>query len=148
MAKLKSSGVSEPLGPGEKLERDRNQRRAFVLSVVMVAGGVTALLVTLAAPKGAGVFQGELPVWAAVAAAATWLLAVVGGSLWYKRHADEIDLAEQMWGMASACATIVILYPVWHLLWRARLVPAPDANVVFLALYVVMTCAYLWRKFR
>jgi hypothetical protein len=148
MAKLKSSGVSEPLGPGEKMERDRNQRRAFVLGVVMVAGGVTALLVTLASPKGAGVFQGELPVWAAVAAAATWLLAVVGGSLWYKRHADEIDLVEQMWGMASACATIVILYPVWHLLWRARLVPAPDANVVFLALYVVMTCAYLWRKFR
>ncbi|HEV7660184.1 MAG TPA: hypothetical protein VGO55_10095 [Allosphingosinicella sp.] len=139
--------MSEALGPGEKMERDRRQRRSFILIVLMAAGGVLGLVIAVAAPKGADVLQGALPAWAAVTAAAVWLVAVVGGSLWYKRHADEIDLAEQMWGMASACATIIILYPVWHLLWRARLVPAPDANVVFVALYVVMTCAYLWRKF-
>jgi hypothetical protein len=148
MANQRKAGVSEALGPGEKMERDHNQRRSFILCMLMVAGGVTALLVTLAAPKGAGVLQGDLPAWAAVAAAATWLLAVVGGSLWYQRHADEVDLAEQMWGMAAGGATVIALYPVWHLLWRARLVPAPDANVVFIALYVAMAGAYLWKKFR
>jgi hypothetical protein len=148
MANPRSSGVSEPLGPGEKMERDRSNRRAFVLCVLMAAGGATALIVTIAGPKGAGVFEGVLPAWAALAAAAAWLVAVVGGSFWYKRHADEIDLAAQIWGQAVGGAAIIILYPVWYLLWRARLVAEPDANVVFVALYLVMAGGYLWKKLR
>lgn len=148
MANLKSNGVSEALGPGEKMERDRRQRRAVVLCVLMAAGGACGLALAIAEPKGAGILQGAIPAWAAIALAAAWLVSVIGGSIWYKKHADEIDLAAQIWGQAVGGATIILLYPVWYLLWRAALVPAPDANVVFVGLYVVMACAYLWKKFR
>jgi hypothetical protein len=148
MANQKKAGVSEALGPGEKMERAKNQRRAFVLCVLMAAGGACGLALAIAEPKGGGMLQGVIPAWAAVALAAAWLISVLGGSLWYKKHADEIDLAAQIWGQAVGGAAIVLLYPVWYLLWRAQLVPAPDANVVFVALYVVMVGAYLWKKFR
>jgi hypothetical protein len=148
MANKGKTGVSEALGPGERMERARNQRRALVLCALMAAGGACGLALAIAEPKGGGLLQGAIAPWVAVALAAAWLIAVVGGSLWYKTHADEIDLAAQMWGQAAGGAAIVLLYPVWYLLARAALVPAPDANVVFLALYVVMTGAYLWKKFR
>jgi hypothetical protein len=148
MANQKKAGVSEALGPGETMERAKNRRRAFVMFALMAAGGACGLALAIAEPKGAGILQGAIAPWAAVALAAAWLIAVVGGSLWYKKHADEIDLAAQIWGQAVGGATIILLYPVWYLLGRAALVPAPDANVVFLALYVVMTGAYLWKKFR
>jgi hypothetical protein len=148
MANLKSNGVSEALGPGEKMERDRRQRRALVLCVLMAAGGAFGLVLAIAKPKGAGLLEGTIPAWAAVALAAAWLASIVGGSIWYKKHADEIDLAAQIWGQAVGAATIILLYPIWYLLARAAIVPAPDANVVFVALYVVMACAYLWKKFR
>ena len=55
-----------------------------------------------------------------------------------------------MWGHGRrGGAAIILLYPVWYLLWRApRSSPRPMPHVVFVALYVVMTCAYLWKKFR
>jgi hypothetical protein len=148
MARMEKAGVSESTGPGELLERRQRQRQALILIVLMVAGGVTGLVLSLTEQDGAGFFQGAIPAGVALALAILWLVSVVGGSIWYKRHIDEIDYGAQVWGSALGGSTVIILYPVWLLLWRGQLVPEPNGHILAGVLFIVMMLGYLWKKFR
>ncbi|HEY5713203.1 MAG TPA: hypothetical protein VIT38_15015 [Allosphingosinicella sp.] len=140
--------MSEPIGPGEALERRQRRRRTLILSLLMIAGGIIGYALVLAGDVGPGFHQGTLSAWAAITLALGWLVSVIGGSIWYKRHIDEIDQAAQIWGIAAAGSVVLILYPAWYLLWRGQLVGEPNAHVIFATLYVVMIGAYLSKKFR
>lgn len=148
MAETGTTGVSDPIGTGEKLERRQKRRQTLILGLLMVAGGITGLALSLTEQDGAGFFQGAIPPWIAMALAALWLVSVVGGSFWLKRHIDEIEQAAQIWGIATAGTVVIVLYPVWYLLWRGQMIVEPNAHIVFGTLYVVMIAAYLWKKFR
>ncbi|HST37792.1 MAG TPA: hypothetical protein VLK25_14335 [Allosphingosinicella sp.] len=148
MAKAQMAGGSEEIGPGELLERRQRGRQALILSLLMLAGGVTGLVLSLTEADGAGALQGAIPAGVAIGLAALWLVSVIGGSIWYKRHIDELELAAQLWGIACAGAVVLILYPAWYLLWRGALAPEPNGHVMFGTLYIVMIIAYLWKKFR
>jgi hypothetical protein len=143
-----TSGVSEPIGPGEALERRQKGRQTLILSLLMIAGGMTGLAFALTQEGGAGLYQGVIPAWVAIGLVALWLVSVIGGSYWLKRHIDEIEQAAQVWGIAMAGSFVLILYPAWYLLWRGQLVMEPNAHILFGTLYVVMIIAYLWKKFR
>lgn len=148
MAKVKMAGASEEIGPGEALERKQRNRQALILSLLMLAGGVTGLVLALTEEEGGSFFQGAIPAEVAIALSAFWLVTVIGGSIWYKRHLDEIELAAQIWASAIGASAVVILYPVWLLLWRGQLAPEPSAHLLFGVLFIAALPSYLWQKFR
>lgn len=148
MANTGKAGVSDPIGPGEALERRQRNRQSLILSLLMVAGGITGLVFALTQQDGAALYQGTIPAWIAIALVALWLVSVVGGSFWLKRHIDEIEQAAQLWGIAAAGTVVTVLYPIWYLLWRGQMIAEPNAHIMFGTLYVVMVAAYLWKKFR
>ena len=148
MATSGRPGVSEPIGPGEALERRERARRSFILYALMIVGGVTGLGLSVGPEHGAGILTGAIAPWLALSLAALWLVSIIWGSIVYARHIDEIDRAAQIWGIATAGSTVLILYPAWYILWRGRLLPEPNAHIIFATLYVVMILAYLWKKFR
>ena len=114
----------------------------------MGVGGITGLVFALTQQDGAALYQGTIPAWVAVALAVLWLVSVVGGSFWLKRHIDEIEQAAQLWGIATGGTVVIVLYPIWYLLWRGQMIAEPNAHIMFGTLYVVMIAAYLWKKFR
>ena len=65
-----------------------------------------------------------------------------------KRHIDEIEQATQLWSVAAAGTVVILLYPIWYLLWRGQMIAEPNGHVMFAALCVVMIAAYMWKKFR
>lgn len=148
MESFRKAGVSEPIGPGEALERKQKGRQTLIICMLMVAGGVTGLTLALSGQDGPDFYRSAIPARVAVALAVFWLVSVIGGSLWYMRHIDEIELAAQIWGIAAAGTVVLIFYPVWYLLWRGQMIVEPNAHVMFGTLYVVMIAAYLWKKFR
>jgi hypothetical protein len=148
MANLRRAGVSEPIGHGAALERRQKGRQTLILALLMAAGGVTGFFLATNQQDGMGFYQGVLPAKVAIGLAALWLVSIVGGSVWLNRHIDEIERAAQIWGIAMAGTVVVILYPVWYLLWRGQMIAEPNAHVMFGTLYVVMIAAYLWKKFR
>ena len=148
MANIRRAGVSDPIGPGEALERGQKRRQALILYLLMGAGAVIGYALVLAGDDGPGFHQSAISARVAIALAALWLVSVVGGSIWYQRQIDEIERAAQLWGMAAAGSFVLILYPVWYLLWRGQLIAEPNGHVMFAMLYVVMIGAYLWKKFR
>jgi hypothetical protein len=148
MAETGTTGVSEPIGTGEKVERRQKWRRTLILGLLMAAGGITGFALATTQEDGAGFHQGAIPARVAIGLAALWLVSVVGGSFWLKRHIDEIEQAAQIWGIAIAGTVVIVLYPVWYLLWRGQMIAEPNAHILFGTLYVVMIAAYLWKKFR
>jgi hypothetical protein len=148
MVNLRRAGVSEPIGHGETLERRQKNRQTLILALLMAAGGVTGFFLATNQQDGMGFHRGVLPAKIAIGLAALWLVSIVGGSIWLNRHIDEIERAAQIWGIAMAGTIVVILYPVWYLLWRGQIVPEPSGHIMFGALYVAMIAAYLWKKFR
>jgi hypothetical protein len=148
MANLRKAGVSEPIGHGETLERRQKNRQTLILALLMAAGGVTGFFLSTNQQDGMGFYRGVLPAGVAIGLAALWLVSIVGGSIWLNRHIDEIERAAQIWGIAMAGTVVVILYPVWYLLWRGQMIPEPNGHIMFGALYAVMIAAYLWKKFR
>lgn len=148
MAKVGMAGGSEETGPGEALERRQRNRQALILSLLMLAGGITGLVLSLTEADGAAMLQGAIPAGIAVALTVFWFVSVIGGSLWYKRHIDEIEQAAQLWGIAVAGSVVLVLYPAWYLLWRGQLVPEPNGHIMFGLLYAMMIGAYFWKKFR
>jgi hypothetical protein len=148
MANLRKAGVSEPIGPGESLERRRRGRQTLILALLMMAGGATAWVLMDVQQDGADLFRSPIPARVAIALALLWLISIIGGSLWYKRNIDEIEVAQQLWSIAAAGSIVLILYPAWYLLWRGQMLPEPNGHIMFGALYAVMIAAYLWKKFR
>jgi hypothetical protein len=158
MANMEKAGVSDPIGrdeigrgeigPGEALELRQKRRQSLILALLMIAGGITGLVLSLNQEAGASLLAGTLAPGVAIALIALWLVAVVGGSFWLSRHIDEIERAAQLWGVATGGILVVVLFPVWHLLWRGQIAPEPNAYVLFAALYGMMLVAYLWKKFR
>jgi len=148
MAKVDQAGASEAPGAGEMLERRQRNRQALILSVLMLAGGITGLVLALTEQEGAGYFQGAIPAGVAIALTILWLVSVIGGSIWYMRHIDEIEMAAQIWGTALGGSVVLTLYPAWLLLWRGQLVPEPNAHILFALLFIVMLGGYLAKKFR
>jgi hypothetical protein len=86
MANIRKAGVSEPIGPGERLERSQRARRALILYLLMVAGAVTGLGLSIGPEQGAGILTGSIAPGMAMLLAALWLISVIGGSIWYARQ--------------------------------------------------------------
>ena len=149
MTRLESAMSNKNIGPGEAADRARSRRTTINFTILALLGGVvgfTAALVEQSdAPISAG---GTMPGWFAILAAAVMVVAVLAGSVLYHRNMDELQRLDNYWAATMGANVFLLGYPVWLILWKGGLVPAPDAMILYLAVFVTMMIAYFWRKWR
>lgn len=144
----RSMADARPIGEGERRAKARRRRMWTVLGALFVVGFVLGFGLSFADRTEAGFLEGPVPVWVAVLLSMVWLVAVVGGTWWYKTAVDELEIRINLWAMAVAGHAILLTYPVWWLMWRGGVFIEPNAHIMFGALYFVMLAAYCWKKFR
>jgi len=81
-------------------------------------------------------------------AAAVTLLVLAIGSILFFRRIDEFERQDNLFASAVATNVVLIGYPVWFMLWKGGWVAEPEHSLVFAALFVAASVAYLYRKFR
>ena len=141
--------MTHDVGPGEAADRARARRlrvNFILLAVVGGALGFTAALVEQ--PHARLEAGGTLPAWFAILAAALTIGAVTIGSLFYHRNMDELARLDNYWAGTMGANMILGGYPVWLILWKGGLLPAPSALILYLVVLVTSGTAYLWRKMR
>lgn len=137
------------IGPGEAADRARS-RRAFILFAVLgLLGGAVGFTAALIEPHEASLTTGgSLPAWFAIVAALLLVGAVTAGSIVYHRTMDELQRLDNYWAATMGANVLLMAYPVWLILWKGGLVPAPDAMTLYLVVLLSTGLAYAWRKLR
>ncbi|MBX9815602.1 MAG: hypothetical protein K2X76_12945 [Sphingomonas sp.] len=140
-------------GPGERAERARRRRVAWLMGALALAGGVigfTAARLERGGIEGNfNVLQiGALPPWFAILATLTFVGAVGIGSWFYWRGMDEVARRDHYRGAVWALNVYLLLYPSWFLLWRGGLVSEPSHRALFLITVATSMIVYLWSKWR
>ena len=128
----------------------RERRNRTVLLVCGALGGAMGALLTLAGPTPFSAFTNDpLPAWFALALAAVIALPVPAISFYWHRHvADEQESAAYAQGALIGLYVFWIGAPVWWLLWRGGLVPAPDMIIIYFATVAVAGAVWMWAKYR
>ena len=141
--------MTHDIGPGEAAGRARVRRVwinfALIAGIGAAVGFTAALVEQPHAPLAQG---GTMPAWFAILAAVVTIGAVAAGSLFYHRNMDELARLDNYWAGTLGANMFLGGYPVWLILWKGGLLPAPSALVLYLAVWATVTAAYLWRKLR
>ncbi|BCA57408.1 hypothetical protein [Sphingomonas sp. HMP6] len=149
MTRLEPAMPNKDLGPGEAADRARSRRTAINFTILALLGGVVGFTAALVeqpdAPISAG---GTIPAWFAILAATVFVVAVVAGSVAYYRNMDELQRLDNYWATTVGANVFLLAYPVWLVLWKGGLVPAPDAMILYLVVLATTMTAYFWRKLR
>lgn len=137
------------MGPGEAAARAKSRRTMINFSVLALLGGATGFTAALIEQKDAPISAGgTMPGWFAILAATVLVVAVAAGSYAYHRTMDELQRLDNYWAAALGTNVLLLGYPVWLILWKGGLLPAPDAMILFLAVLATTMIAYFWRKLR
>ena len=137
------------IGPGEAAARARQRRLLLNFGAIAAVGFVVGLTAAFVENKDLPIWAGgTMPGWFAVLAAVLTVGAVGIGSWLYHRNMDELERLDNYWAGTLGANALLGGYPVWLILWKGGLAPQPDALTLYLAVFAVVTVAYLWRKFR
>jgi hypothetical protein len=134
--------------PGEAAERASRRRWLRLFGLSLAAGGISGLAVSLSLLDGGGTMGDTLPPAVAIALAALWLALMIYGAWYYETQVDELERNANYYGYAVGGGLVLVLYPVWSLLWWARLVPEPMHEVLMGLLLAGALAGYLWKKYR
>jgi hypothetical protein len=140
--------VARPeLSGAEEAERQKRRKWWTMLGVSGLAGAGTGLGFVVAA-KGDGFMSGPIPAWLAIAFAALYVATMIVGTIAMKRMTDEVEIHNNLWGMAIGGSAVLLVYPPWWMLWRGEVAPEPGHEALFLLLFASAILAYLWKKYR
>ena len=143
---MMEAGVVE-LDRGEAVERSRNRRYWTVVVALFAVGLVVGLVMAMA--EGEGDFlSARLPPAVAVALAAVTFLAMTIGTWAYCKRSDEVDIYANLWGAAAGASALMVVYPVWVILWKGGLLDEPHHVSLFLLTSVATLVGYAWKKYR
>jgi len=136
---------------GPRTPREGRNRR--VMAIAALLGGAISLVLVLHhdAPASSPLALLDGPLTPAVAIVLALLVGVLVSALsiyWYLRVIDEQEAAAYNKGALIAMHTFWIGAPVWWLLWKGGLVPAPDGMLIYLTTAIVATVTWLWAKYR
>lgn len=140
---------SIPRGEGERHEAARRRKRWLIVAALAVAGIVPGFY--LGYQDGAALAESRTAIWSptlVAALAGLYLLAVVGGGILLNKVADELDRQRGYKAVSFAGTALMIVYPVWYLLWRGDLVPEPVHWMLFLLFWLSLALASLYYRFR
>jgi hypothetical protein len=142
--KIRSS--NEPL-----LRREKMNQRVVVGSGLL--GGLIAVVLMMSATA-----SGEAPSIFASVPIEPWvavlLAAIVGIGMpilswyWHARVIDEQEADAYRSGALIAIYAFWIVAPVWWLLWRGGMLPAPDGVALYLMTTFVALIIWFWKKYR
>lgn len=132
---------------GAEAERARRRKWWTLLGAALAAGFATGIGVGLT-QEGGPFAGGRIPEWLAIAAVALYLVTMIAGTVLMKRFTDEVEMHNNLFGLAVGASALMLVYPPWLLLWRGGLVPEPGHEPLFLVTIVPAVIAYLWKKYR
>ena len=125
-------------------------RRNMLTMLVVGALGIGIAIVMLMAETSPAMF-GSDPIPAGFAIALALLIGVFMPMLsiyWHLRVVDEQEAAAYNKGALFAMYAFWIGAPVWWLLWRGGLVPAPDGILIYFITAAVACVVWFWAKYR
>jgi hypothetical protein len=138
-----------PRGEGERFEAARRRKRWLIVAALAVAGVAPGFY--LGYQDGAALAQSRPAIWPpnlVVALAGLYLVAVIGGGILLSKVADEVDRQRGYKAVSFAGAALMIVYPIWYLLWRGGLVPEPVHWMLFIFFWLSLALASLFYRFR
>jgi hypothetical protein len=139
------AGADEPMSPKTRKARNLLYASAALGAVI----GAVLALGTIDMGEPFGLFSnGPLSRAVVIPILAVWLLVVPVISWQWHRSVDEHEAEAYKFGGIAALYLYAFVTPAWWLAWRAGLVPAPDIMVIYLAVIVVMTVGWFWRRNR
>lgn len=136
-------------GEGERREAARRRRRTIVIGALFVAGMGTGFY--MGYTDGAAYFEGRASVWSPTVAAllaAVYLIAIVGGSIALRGVMDEVERERSYKAGSLAGAVLMVVYPLWFLLWKGGFVVEPVHWVLFILFWLSLAGGMIWYKFR
>ena len=140
---------SAPRGEGERHEAERRRRRWMIVSALAVAGFIPGLY--LGYNDGAALAESRSPVWPpalSLGLACLYLVAVIGGGLVLSKVTDEVERLNGYKAASFAGMALMVVYPVWFLLWRGGFVAEPVHWMLFLLFWLSLALASLYYRFR
>lgn len=132
-------------GRGERAEHERSRKFWWMIAGFGVLGGILGgvhSVLTHGNPAQA------MPGSWAIALAVLYAVGLGGGSLYFFRSVDELELRDNLHAALVAIYFYTIVYPVWFILWKGGLVMEPGHEALFIGTLLAMTIAYFWKKLR
>jgi drug/metabolite transporter (DMT)-like permease len=139
----RETGESE----GAAAERQRRRKWWTLLGVALAAGFGTGFGVALT-EEGGAFGDGRIPEWLAIGATVVYLATMIVGTVMMKRFTDELEMHNNIFGLAVGASALLLVYPPWLMLWRGGLVGEPSHGALFLAMFLPAMATYLWKKYR
>jgi hypothetical protein len=142
--KIRASG--EPLSRREKLNN-------WILVGSGLLGGIIAMILSMsgtASDQNPDVFS-SAPISTTVALPLAFTVGVLLPLLswyWHKKVVDEQEEAAYRTGTLFAMYAFWTVAPVWWLLWRGGMLPAPDGVALYLMTIFVALTIWFWKKYR
>jgi hypothetical protein len=140
---------STPRGEGERRDAARRRTRLAIIIALAVAGFIPGLY--LGYNDGAAFFENRPSVWSptfSLGLAVLYLVAVLGGGLLLRNVTDEVERQNGYKAASFAGMALMIVYPVWYLLWRGGFVAEPVHWMLFFIFWLSLALASLYYRFR
>ena len=142
-AGLKWKRLGEPVSPATR----RSNKLYWVKELL---GGLAILAVLVGAFSTGNRFaifsNRPLPVWVAVVAIPSWLVARALRE-WWRSSSDEHAQRASDFGRNAAAGVFLAVTPAWWVAGRAGLLPQPDAMVLWMITMVVSSIGWSWRRY-
>jgi hypothetical protein len=144
LVRLKPWARREPISPST-----RRTNALFGLSGVVATASVVALMLGIGEwDRGFGLFSNSpVGLWLALFAILTWVISWAIAWLWYF-SADEHEQRASDVGLLIGGLLFAVATPVWWVAARAGLVAQPNAMVLWLAVNLIWTFGWFWRRSR
>lgn len=138
---------------GDDLTARERLNRNLLVACTVLGGVMGAGLVFAESDDGAGgmamLGNSPLPAGVALAFAFVWAVVVPGIAYYWHRHAvDEQERHAYREGAYYAFYAYGVGAPLWWMLWRGGLVPAPDGVVIYYITIGICGVVWLWKKYR
>jgi hypothetical protein len=131
----------------------REARNRVVMGVAVLLGAAISLVLIShhGGPASSPLALFDNPLSPAAAIVLALLVGLVAPALslyWHLRVIDEQEAAAYNKGALIAMYVFWVGAPVWWLLWKGGLVPAPDGVLIYVATAVIATVTWFWAKYR
>ena len=136
-------------GEGEMMEARR--RRLFWWTIGMLVGvgavigfvaGVTAGMKDLAIDE----IWTVLPAPVVIGLVVFTLVGFSYGTWRFAKAADEVEIADNLWGSTASYYVYAVMFPIWWALGKANILPEPHDWAIYFAALAGGVVIYLWRK--
>lgn len=145
--------MTEANAPTERRRMSPRRRRYWTaLGFSGVIGGIIGAWMVIDQPEGRSAIEmantGALSTGFAIGASIFWTVGLAIASIVYHRSIDDHEEHAWLWAGLWGWYAFIFAAPVWWVLHRASIAPAPDAMILFVFSLLSNAIAYLWLKFR